>query len=69
MSTISENTQVLPTASSTGDSLPRTLKNGPQEGVQYPIKVNYCGGLIIYLIQKNYNFFNSFQYCSMYITP
>ncbi|KAH9421776.1 density-regulated protein [Dermatophagoides pteronyssinus] len=55
MSTISENTQVLPTASSTGDSLPRTLKNGPQEGVQYPIKVNYCGVCTLPLEYCEYN--------------
>ena len=26
----------------------KTLPNGPQDGVQYPIKVIYCGGLFIF---------------------
>lgn len=26
--------------------VPKTLPNGPIEGIQYPLKVQYCGGLL-----------------------
>ncbi|OTF69981.1 hypothetical protein BLA29_012581 [Euroglyphus maynei] len=53
MSIEQDDTPGLPPTTSMAEALPRTLKNGPQEGVNYPNKVDYCGGLNIY---KNYDY-------------
>ena len=37
------------TTTTTASTKP-VLKNGPQDGIQYPLKVLYCGGLFLYLI-------------------
>ncbi|KAH7645551.1 density-regulated protein [Dermatophagoides farinae] len=55
MSTKQEDTQESPSTLLTAETLPRKLLNGPQEGVQYPIKVNYCGVCSLPLEYCEYN--------------